>query len=362
MKKVKSILFRVNAKGRGIINFDASHQKRLTKYMFFGPERNDDNISYSKKVFSIDEEGRTTYKIMVSSQCVNHEVYGMEVPSMGQDIVAIEDLKFDFIASKTALLRGYMLTDSSKTEDAKGAVIKRKSPITLTDFIQTNNAKSYIPIGTASGVRDSNSMYFKETIGDIEYASIGNSINLRELQFVSLDVRHDREAFSAEKFDLFREKFTETYPEFKSEIKYFLTNGSKIKIPELGFILPNDIMLDMLKFYFKNLLFTRITRNKSFFEVNDVQIKLVRDPFVDTYSNEDGWMDLDLDTINNLDFDVEDFYTEFNSEEAEMILGNIKDFTKDKKENKKILKDKEAEKKDKIKAEKESKKNEKVSK
>jgi len=69
---------------------------------------------------------------------------------------------------------------------------KRTSPLLLEDFVDQLGNGNFEQFGQA-GERDSSSFYSKTTFGDTEYISYG-SINIEQLQFISLDKKFDREA------------------------------------------------------------------------------------------------------------------------------------------------------------------------
>ena len=342
--KTKSILLKVKAKGQGVVNFDGGHQKKFSGHLFFNASEINggipNNVSYAKKVFTTNEDGRLDYKLFVSNECVGKEIYGSEVPFSSQDWFRDTKSRLNHLTSRTAILRGYFFGDPAL------GTVKRKSSVTLPDFIQSNNAKSNMVIGTTAGSRDSNSLFYRESVGEIEYESKGGFINLKELSFMSLDYRHDREAFLEKDVNLSKEYFKETFDGFEPEIKYFTQKGAKVFLPERGFVFTNEIIVDLVKYYLTNLLFTSVKRKKAFMDISEVQIKLVKDPLVDVYGNEEGWITLDLNTIKNLDFEVDEFYEVVDTEEAKALLeplDEVKSAKTAKKKEEKTKKQKEKE-------------------
>lgn len=330
-KTVKSILLKVKAKGQGIVNFDGGQQKKVTGHLFFNHNEIEggipNNVSYSKKVFSRDENGKLTYKILVSNECVGKEIFGAETPITAQDIVIDQRARLLFLTSKSAILRGYLFA-------TKTFSLKRKSAVTLPDFIQSDNAQSSMVIGTTAGSRDSNSLFYRETVGEINYESNGGVINLKELSFASLDYRHDRESLLESDLKEATELYKENFNGFTPELKYYTQKGSKVFLPERGFVFSNEAVVDMVKFYLTNLLFASVKRKKAFLDVTEVQIKLVEDPFTDVYNDENGWITLDLNTIKGLDFNVFEFYESVDDEEAKAVLEPLDALKKVKKEKK----------------------------
>ena len=69
---MKTILFKLELEGEGIVNFDSSSQR----FLFNGTKFKDlfhahDNVKYAKKVLYQDENGvLSDYKIKISSACL----------------------------------------------------------------------------------------------------------------------------------------------------------------------------------------------------------------------------------------------------------------------------------------------------
>lgn len=350
MKKVKNILIKLNLEGKGIVNFDDSDQK----YMYNGTKHYKtmggrfDNTNYAKKNFyNGDDELDLKWKVKISSNSLRHAIFEQDVKVQSPNIVHHPHLLNSFIASPASILRGYMFTTKG------GETIKRKSPLTITDAEQTSSAISYIETFSRSGQKETdsettdNSFYRKETIGDIEYESIGN-IDLMQLQFISCDQVLDRYSFNPDFYEVYKQFLKSKLPNFNSDLGYYQMNGSVLEIPEYGFKLNDEDVNVLVKGLFERLLNLNIKRNGAYAKTNTLSYKLVYDPLEDTISNEEGWVTVNTKSdVDNLTFNVNEFYTledtEKSKEKREIIeneLIRIKNVAKEEKA-KKLVKKKE---------------------
>ena len=110
---------------------------------------------------------------------------------------------------------------------------KKKSALTLTSAVQTNNALSSIEVGTTSGVKNTdenksdNTLHYHETIGDITYLATG-VIDLMQLQFVSMDEIFDRLALNSDYFNVY--KNSNFYRFSKFEFGIYLVPNARIEL------------------------------------------------------------------------------------------------------------------------------------
>lgn len=335
---MKSILIDVNLKGRGIVNFDGGDQK----WLFKGSEKfkslytPHDNVKYSKKVFYKDDDNQLSdFKIKISDKCIKKAIFNNDMVGQNTNFIQNSDLKFMQIGSPLFMLSGYVITVKN------GISYKKKSPITLTDAIQTNNVKPILDTNTRSGFKQtksddtdkSDTTFFKvESVGDITYNGKG-TINLNELQFVSLDDYYDRWAFSVDEFEYFKKYFKMQVKSFNSEPGYFKIKDSQNSIPELGIKFSQEDVDFMVKYYLKRLLTMKILRNNAYAEIDNLRIKFVDDCVLDTFNSTDKWIEINsIDDINNLKIVYDDFYVEMDTIESENIRKEINDFISKKNE------------------------------
>lgn len=334
---MKSILFKLELEGQGIVNFDTSSQRFLfngTKFKnLFHPH---DNIKYAKKVFYHDENGELSdYKIKISSSCLRKAVFNNDLVGQNTNFVMNKEILYSQLGSPYFMLNGYMLAVKD------GSSYKKKSPVSLLSAIQTNDAKTHIETRTRSGFKtkktdvdsDSDTSLFSEEVaGEMKYTSKG-VINLNELQFVSLDDYYDRWAFSADEFDLFKKYMKMSLPSFDSTVKYYKIKNSTNSFPELGFKFSNEDLSYLVKYFLKRLLTTSIERNAAYANVTSVMVKFVDDAIVDTFNSNTGWIKLSTkEDVDNLLIEADEFYTETDEDLAIDLRNKL--IPEDKKEKK----------------------------
>lgn len=307
-KKVKNILFKLDLNGRGIVNFDSSEQRFIyhdTNLTNMKTKHN--NTSYAKKRFYKNDNDGLDYKISISSDCLRHYIFEKNVKFQSPNIINHEMLLYSFIASPTALLRGYLFANDRET-------IKRKGPLSITNAEQTCGAVSSIETFSRSGMKNTDSeqtdtsFFKKEVVGDIKYSSAG-SVDLMELQFVSCDQIFGRYSFNPDMFGIYKQFLKTKFPSFESELGYFQMNGSNVEISEYGFKISNENIVLLVRSLFEHILMIDIKKSGSFAKTNKLQYKLVYDPIEDNIDSEDGWINIsNRNDLNAINFEVEDFY------------------------------------------------------
>lgn len=323
MKKVKNILFKLELKGNGIVNYDSSDQRHIMRKYHKDSMYNNENLIIGKKVF--DDEG---YKLKISSDCLRHNIFINEIPYQTPDIAQYDKLLKLFVSSPAALLRGYLFPDS------KVGILKRKSPFTITQATQTNNAKVYTETCSTSGVRGETSFFKKESIGDIEYLAKGN-IDIKRLQFISTDIRFDRQAIPSGWCHEFISTINNVYgKEYKFVNGIFTPKGSVLdnsSYYENGLLMDEETVIDLVKILLTNMIKFRIDKNGSYVEFKSLNIKFVYDCTEDKFDDNRDWINIsNLDDINKLSFIIDEFYNLGDEETYNKNEAEIKRFKDDK--------------------------------
>lgn len=337
IKNVKSIQIKGELEGRGIVNFDSDKQLNIIKFSNLMEDmgiKNDDdyakigkNIKLGKKSFKYEgkktianKDGDKTdiniysYKNLISSACLRHATYQNDVEMVNSSIMLNEIILSNYVTSFVGLTRGYLF---AQTAGKNLPTIKRTSCLTLTDAIESNNAKSVMSIGTTMGVRDNKSMTYNETVGDIEYDFSG-SINPKTLQFISTDLFFDRLAMFPDwlKNGMFDNCMMKHYGD-KAQYKtgHFTHQAQYLTktICENGVLLNNDFTVYLIKETLKRLLRINIIRSTAYAKIKELKIRLVDDILMD---EEEGWITLNSDAdIDNLDFSVFEYFEETTDED-----------------------------------------------
>jgi len=350
MKKAKSILFEVEIEGQGIVNYDSVNQKKLLAKTRLGSsiEYRFNNTTFAKKNLYEGEEGKIDYKIKISSDCLRNGLFSKDMVAQSPNLIHHKTFLMTFLGSPVSILRGYMFFGTSEA-------YKKKSPITIVDAEQTCNALSIIETFAKSGekaivkpeeeadekvtedkgekedTKSDNTFFKKETIGNIKYATRG-SLNLNELQFVSVDTIYDRMALNPDDFPLYKSFLNSQISNFNSEIGYYKMANTISEVPELGFRFSNENVVSLTKEFFKRLQNLSINRNSAYAKTAKVRYKIVYDVVEDTFDNRSGWVEINnLNTVDKMNFDMEDAYVVTDSEEA---VKNREDIIK---ESKKLI-------------------------
>ena len=331
MSKIKSILLKIELSGRGIVNYDSGEQKNMyneyLKNIYNGSQiRKENNISYAKKNFTKSPEGKIDYKLKISSQCLRNKMFDY---IQSPNIMHHKELFLSLIASQESIVRGYTYA----INNADGVSVKRSSALMLTDAVQTNDAKSNLEFFARGGEKikknqnDSNSdtsIFTKETVGDIEYSSIG-AIDLMQLQFVSCSQIFDRMALDPDLFDVYAELLRKRLPNFSSSLNYYTIKNSVVELPERGFLFSDENIVELTKWTLRKMLNLKINRTNAFAQIKNIKIKFVENVLEDKLNSEIGWVDLTNEMIDSLTFEPEIFYELFDEEKAKQIISDIEE-------------------------------------
>jgi len=204
---IKSIDFKVTAYGHGVVNWngpttveayiDGNRKKlnnhslpKLRGYSNIEKVKNSSGEEYERFKVAQDINFKET-PLYISQNCIRHQLFKDDVinwqhPKIHENVDKI-------LCSMTGLLRGYVIP---KNEN------KRTSPLLITDFKELKGNGNYEQMGrsgskekqeTKSGKDKSNSLFSKTTFGDTKYEAFG-SINIEQLQFISLSNDYGQEA------------------------------------------------------------------------------------------------------------------------------------------------------------------------
>lgn len=347
---VRSILFKTKLVGNGIVNFDSKDQKWTWNKLNGNEKVFHDNVSFAKKRWYKNADGTCDRKIIISSDCLRHNVFISDFTYQSPNVFAHDGLFNRMISTPASLLRGYMF--------ASDTTLKKKSCISISEAQQTNESVSTLDTFSRSGKKESrettedasdNSFFKRECIGDIEYEASG-FVDLKELQFVSMSELYDRLALNPDHFeDLYRPSL-EKHIGKVSERGYYSIKNSSIPLSEYGLLLTNEQIVFLVKEFFKRLLQLNITKATAFARIKEVSIKYVKDPLKDTFDSEEGWET--LKTLDQVNFESEVFYqledenaARKEEEDLKRLLAEQKKENKDKKKAEKAEREKKKEEK-----------------
>ncbi len=325
-KKAKRIDFRIKIAGKGLINYDDKEQK----FMFKTPDNSGpkhhlwdpkNNTNYAKKNFYRDTDGKLQYKLKISSNCLIHHIFENDIVGYNTSLAHHPELLMNFIASPIAVIRGFMVPKS----DGKSS-LKKKSPFNITDAeehasSEENFSTSCLEFFSRSGKKQEKSgdtdvklddkdttIFSRETAGNIIYESEG-SVDLKELQFVSLDDIYDRLAFSPDMFAEFKKIMQRRMPNFNSETGFYTMKTGVFQFPEYGFTFSNENTNFMVKELFKRILSFYVSRRSGKAEILSLEYKVITDPVDHIGNKNSGWVSLkNSKDIEKIEFEMEEIY------------------------------------------------------
>jgi len=332
--KIKQILLDIELTGNGIVNFDSNDQKKIWNYesrvngnknKFTTPHN---NVKYAKKNYYRDDNGVLGYKIKLSGDVVKKAVFADDAVATNGTIQHHKALLNAYIGSIIGMVRGYLFINDKKNPH------KKKSPLTITDAEQTNNAESVMEITTRSGEKkiktsedDGGDTTFtmQENIGHVDYQALGN-IDLSQIQFISGDSIFDRKAFNPDDFELLSLVMGRTLPSGTPKLGYYTLKSSSIDMPEYGLSLQNNDVVFLVKETLKRILNIEIMRAKAFTRISNLRIKLVTKATEDIYNKEEGWITIKSEKdVDNLDFEPDTFYVEYDCAKAHQLRKEIEE-------------------------------------
>lgn len=349
---MKQVFFKLKLSGNGCVNFDdSSKQAYLLKELGIIKGKFNKNIKLAKKVISdtgkMDKYGKPIYdyKVKISSDCLRHHIFEHEVDVVTPAVQMLDTMYCNYLLSNVGITRGYMFALKSDV----GKSLKRKSPLTIVDAIQTNNTKSNMfEVGTTSGERDENSLFSSEKIGNVEYETQG-VIDLKSLSFISADEKFDRMGLYTEWIDngLIDKVMKSHYGEDAHyETGFFVSNAKYLTntFAECGVRLGDNVVTQLVRYILRSLLRIDIRRNNAWTRAVSLEVKYVNNPLKDTFNDESNWKQVDEDFIDSLEIKCDDFYHKATEEEVKELV-EINELYLNKSKPKKQVREKEKEEK-----------------
>lgn len=233
----------------------------------------------------------------------------------------LDTMYCNYLLSNVGITRGYMFASS---RDA-GKTLKRKSPLTIVDAIQTNGAKSQMfEVGTTSGPRTDTSLFSTEKVGEIEYSTHG-VIDLKTLSFISADEKFDRMGLFTEWIDngLIDKVMKSHYGEdAQYETGFFVSNAKYLTntFAECGVRIGDDVVTKLVRYILRSLLGIDIRRNNAWARTVSLEVKIVNNPLEDTFDDESGWVNVNEGDIDSLVIKCDDFYHKATEEEVKELV------------------------------------------
>lgn len=329
MNNVREIAFEVTLEGNGIVQRDQGSQKfayknsegsnidRLdTENLIFAKANYYHNPKYNPD--SNEKEKKYLRKIKISSAGLKHSIHRDVMPFHTPQFFQNPSIRKDILSSLDYILRGYMYAPSKGSEDAE--TIRRASVYLITDAEEIGGAVPRIEIGTAAGERNSNSLYYKESIGDTVYLAKG-TIDMAQLQFISASANADRMALNDLDFLEVVPEMIRKYGENSVTKGYYHLAGAPRPLAEKGLILSDELIKTATSYLLERISNINIHSGSSFAKVQSLRIKFITDPTVDFASDAADWIEVFNPSQKvknfNVDFTPHRYYVETSLEEIE---------------------------------------------
>lgn len=342
----KSIIFKAEFSGNGIVNYDSNDQKFYYNKTKSGAYLKHGNVMFGKGRFTSHlDDGKEiwTKTNVISSDFVRHHMFADEMSVHMPNVMHNDGLLIHTIANKAALERGYLF--------AKSETWKRKSPFQIS-YLKNTNPETVSTIETYSnsqakvGSEDQGgtSFFMKEVIGDALYSTVG-FIDLSELGMISLSEIHDRMALNPDLSEVYRKYLSDDFGSPVDEVKFWTKKTDIYQVPERGIKLSDEQVMILVKDIFRRLCQFAVYKNGGYVAINSLKILPVNDPTMDTATSEDGWItikdgnQIDLSVLDSLSIhsvyqEVTDQDEKNKYEEYKSLKAKVKEKKPSKKSNK----------------------------
>lgn len=257
-KNIKSITFKVTLNGEGGINWEGSNGNKEAFVKAMKDAGMDPNVTaqYVKnikwhKANYYNRDGKLVRVLKISADCIRHQMGCVK----NSTITLMDSIWAEYLASNEALVRGYLFPKEGDT------TTKRKSPLSVTDAEETSGAVSMIESKSASGVRNDTSYFQQETFGKTVW-EFEVTINLSELQFISVSDIFDRRAIPRHLENIVLGKLRDLYGDVKDG--YYAMKNASVDTPEYGYMLPNSAVRSLVAWYAETLKDINITKATSY--------------------------------------------------------------------------------------------------
>ncbi len=349
--KVSQIKIDLELKGHGIINYGGQDQQKCV-----GRQSQFNNISYAKKNYYKDENGEITEKVKISSYCFRLPIYQGSIASQSQDVFKNPELTAFLVAQPQSQLQGYMCPAMN---------LSKKACFSIPYLEEVGNVVIQEELFTKKGLRDENSLFYKETVGETKYKATA-FFDVEKAQFLNLDVRNDEKALNEECYEgednPLEKAFKNIYKRIPYEIGPFIKvvgkegnlDAETIKnlstMSEYGLKFDDQYINELLSWLVKRLYTYSLARTNSDVRVTRIVLTPIYDdcPFAD---DKDNAIEINDKNVNDgFNFQYHQFYVKA---DTDVYDKSIKEFKEDLAKKQEEKKEKKENKKNKAKSKKE---------
>lgn len=271
-KKVNKITLILGLEGQGLVNYNGNRiPKRFLHEMISNGKKNDNGSFAKEHIYTeeiIDADGKKKTieipKKFISSNLIRKKITGDENSVNADKLMTNKKLRVAFLSQDNVMVRGFAAL--------KNVNLKRAGAICVTNAEQTSNTKTYLETQTTEGERDSNSLFFKETCGQIEYES-EIFFDIKQLHFISIDDNYDRMSLLETDVEDFVSNINKRYGEGSAVFGNWGTTHLNV-MGEQGIWLSSKVVSNIIRETIKRVFEIDIKRAGSYARTKSIKIAL----------------------------------------------------------------------------------------
>lgn len=322
---IKGIELSIELEGIGVVNFNGNQPdfgNQINALTGRHYDTKNKNVSYAKRNFyknenSNDETQLYEERLKVSADTIRAAMFNDYSNFKPAQISNNDRLMLYAVASPMYIIRGGMFTFRL---DKSVSSITRKSPLCVTCAEDITGA--YINCETHIKVaeRDDTSLFYRDSVGSVKYKSSG-FINISGFQFMNADpcstasLKSDwLDVKKNESESLIESVYKNFYKRVPFKTGYFKynTDYNNLSTCMYGIKFDDEFVKSMIKQTLLRILQINISKATAFMKTTSLKIKMISE-YANTCNSD--WINLNTpEDIENLDFDIFDFYSEASDE------------------------------------------------
>lgn len=273
MKKINKINLLLELNGVGLVNYNGNKvPKRFKHEMYFNGKVTTNGTFAKENIYRetvIDENGVEKIieipKKIVSSNLIRKTICGDENLVNADKLINIPKLRTALLSQDNTIVRGFTAIKNDNN-------LKRATALTVTDAEQISNTVTWLETRTAEGERNDNSLFYKETCGEITYKS-KIFFDIKQIKFISIDDNYDKMSLKETDVEDFIADINNRYGEGNATFGNWGTTHLNL-IGEQGIVLSNKVVANCIRETIKRILEINITRAGSYAKTSSLKIAI----------------------------------------------------------------------------------------
>lgn len=320
---IKKIALRIESEGIGVVNFNGNQPEfgyQINALTGRHYDTNNKNISYAKRNFykneNSDDDSQLYKEVLKISGDTFRGAMFYDYPNYKPAQMSYnEQLMLRNVASPMYIIRGGMYTFRSE----KSASITRKSPLCITCAEDITGAYINCDTHIKLAERDDTSLFYRDSTGSVKYRNYG-FIDIAGFQFMNADpcatasLKSDwLDVKKNESESLIESVYKKLYKRvpFKTGHFTYNTDYNNHLTCMYGIKFDDEFVKSMIKQTLLRILQINISKATAFMKTTSLKIKMISEYANTGIFNDSNWIELKTpEDIENLDFDIFDFYSE----------------------------------------------------